>query len=79
MSSTTASVKKAIADEAAKRRSVQAKRLALLCARIGAMREMSVALDVLKDSLKGGGASVIADAASLRKCTAKLDGLLHKK
>ena len=71
--SSTAAIKKAIAENAEKR-------AALLTARIGAVHKISIALDDLKESLadrKTARSKVIADTVALRKCTATLDRLLH--
>jgi len=79
--SSTAAIKKAIAENAEKRAVQHGKRLALLTARIGAVQKISIALDDLKESLADrkttGASKVIADTVALRKCTATLDRLLH--
>jgi len=76
MSTTTASIKKAIAEE---RHLRHKKQMALLGARIGALHKVSFALDTLKASLKDKETSkVVADTVALRKCTATLGSLLRK-
>ena len=80
--SSTAAIKKAIAENAEKRAVQHRKRLELLTARIGAVQKISIALDGLKESLADrktatGASKVIADTVALRKCTATLDRLLH--
>jgi hypothetical protein len=74
----TATIKKAIAEDAEKRRLQHGKRMALLTARITAMHQVSFALDELKGSL-AEPAAVPAKVAALRVCSATLDRLLQCK